>query len=770
MQLSNLTICYEGILRVYRNAVVAKIREAFTAHYPDDYNQRLRLQIGAEEWRKLEENCYRTRISGQLTSSVADDFDLLGVNHFFNVFEKHFEKIFPVPENADKVEKRADRKRVLEWTRTVKELRDPAAHPTEEDFSYEDAFVLLDCARRVLIQLKLHEPAREIKNLTTRLSGQGHILGEPLEAMLPPSESIVCDFVGREAELAVLWDWVANPTTRRWALSGAGGKGKTAIAYRLALDVRDKAPGTLQVVLWLSAKKRRFSEGETVAVPTPDFENLDSALNQILFQYGWIEEVSNGTEAKRARVLDLCDEFPALIVVDDIDTLDSTDEDVIEFFSFTVPQTASKVLLTSRRVIWGMANTTTQVEGFSASDVGRFITSRCQLFGMDRKIFDSSLVSEIRRVTEGSPLYIEDLMRLICVMPPAAATKAWGEKQGQAARQYALGRELEQLTREARQVLIAACFYSASVSFAELKAITGLGDSALMDSLSQLQGLFLVPKPTLIEGEARFEINVNIRTLVRETERKSEFYRSIEAAFKSVSGALPRVGRGDIAALIRQAVLLVKNGEEQQAEALLLRALEIYPNDPDLMGVLGFVYRRMQPPRYTDARAYFQRSHQLNSKTDEMYKHWAKMEMDLREWTKAAEAAESGLLKRPNSKQLAYLAGFARSRLGQEMTARVQHVSAKTEQIRSLDHFNRALDIVSSSAEDQELNALIYRGLAISAFELSDRDRVKSAFARWRRDFPGDPNLATEWDRISTKMGFIGDEIRPSDVARSAAL
>ena len=218
-----------------------------------------------------------------------------------------------------------------------------------------------------------------------------------------------------------------------------------------------------------------------------------------------------------------------------------------------------------------MANTTTQVEGFSESDVGRFITSRCQLFGMDRKMFEGSLVSEIRRVTQGSPLYIEDLMRLMCVTPPADAVKAWGNKQGQAAREYALGRELDQLTREARQVLIAACFYSASVSFPELKAVTGLGDSALMDSLSQLQGLFLVPKQTIIQGEARFEINVNIRTLVRETERKSELYRSIEAAFKSVSGALPRVGRGDIGALIRQAVLLVKNGEEQQAEALFFR-------------------------------------------------------------------------------------------------------------------------------------------------------------------------------------------------------
>ena len=152
-----------------------------------------------------------------------------------------------------------------------------------------------------------------------------------------------------------------------------------------------------------------------------------------------------------------------------------------------------------------------------------------------------------------------------------------------------------------------------------------------------------------------------------------------------------------------------------------------------------------------------------------MYKHWARMEMDLREWTKAAEAAETGLLKRPNSKQLAYLAGVARSRLGQEMTARVQNVSAKTEQLRFLDHFNKGLEIVSSNVEDQDLNALIYRGLAISAFELSDRDKTKNTFVRWRRDFPEDPNLAREWDRISVKMGLTRDDIYPSHAARAVA-
>lgn len=765
MQLSNLAVCYEGIQRIYRNAVVDMCRSALTAAFPVSYEAELRKPFSAEEWRGIEENCHRSRVSGQVSSAVRDDFDLLGVNHFFNLFERNYDLFFPIPKNADKVERRSDKKRVLEWARTVKELRDPASHPTEEDFSYEDAFMFLDCARRVLVQLKLHESAQILKNLAASLSGHGHVIGEPLEAALPASESIVCDFVGRERELRTLWEWVANPTSRRWALSGAGGKGKTAIAYKFALEVRDGAPDPLQAVLWLSAKKRRFAEGKIVSVPTPDFSNLDAALNQILFQYGWIEEIGKSIEAKRSRAIELFNEFPSLIIADDIDSIETSEEDVIEFFSFTLPQTRSKVLVTSRRVIWGMANTTTHVEGFSESDVGRFITSRCHMFELDRSLFDSRKVQEMLRITEGSPLYLEDLLRLMSVVPPQDAIVSWADKKGHAARQYALGRELELLSRDARHVLLAACFYPNAVSFEELKAITGHDGNSLTDSLSQLQGLFLVPRPKLIEGEARFEINVNVRALVQETEGKSELYRAVEAAYKSVSGALPRVGRGDIGALIRQAVLLVKNGEEQHAETLLQRALDLHPNDPDLIGVLGFVYRRMQPPRYTDARSCFARSHQLNNKTDEMHKHWARMEMDLREWTKAAEAAEKGLQKRPNSKQLAYLAGVARGRLGQEMLSRAQRVSAEEEHRKALTHLSYAFAQPSITQDDANIEPGIYRGIALSCFALGDRSGVCSVFSRWLKEHPDDINASSEWERISLRMGLSADDLEHNPIA-----
>jgi hypothetical protein len=175
-----------------------------------------------------------------------------------------------------------------------------------------------------------------------------------LEDRLPPRESVVSEFVGRHVELEELWRWFSDPTSRRWSLSGEGGKGKSALAYRFATEVKFKAPEPFQIVLWISAKQKRFDEGKIVIVNDPDFYDLDSALSRILVEYGWTEEADLGVERKRERALELLNSFPALLIVDDADTLEGKAEDAAEFFTFYVPQTKTKVLLTSRRVLFGM--------------------------------------------------------------------------------------------------------------------------------------------------------------------------------------------------------------------------------------------------------------------------------------------------------------------------------------------------------------------------------------------------------------------------------
>jgi hypothetical protein len=673
-----------------------------------------------------------------------------------NLFDAHYDLLGTYSTGADSAQKQKEKHTVLQWMKAIKNLRDPLSHPSDEDWSFEDAFILLDCARRALLRLALKDEAVRVQELMNELLGRpasANPQKEPLEDRLPASESIVTDFVGRERELARLWEWFDDPISRRWLLAGEGGKGKSAIAFQFGRQVKLRAPEPFQIVLWLSAKRRRFQEG-VITTTDADFNDCSSATSCLLRHYGWLEELEFDIERRKSRTLMLLNEFPALVIVDDVDSLEGEGEDAIEFFTLHVPQTKSKVLFTSRRVVFGMANVTTHVSGLTETDAERLISSQADRIGLDSRVFTKDVVREIIRVTEASPLYIGDLLRLLTIMPPEAAARMWQEKGGDEARKYALGRELDMLSSDAQQVLVAACVAPGPVSFPEIEAVTSLGETDVVGALGELQRLFLVPKPRLIEGEQRFEANVNTRMLVRAVLGLSDLYRRVETAHKTIAGRLPRVGRGDVFAIIRQAILHVRNHETGKAEALLLRALEKFPNDSDLHGVLGFVYKCWTPRRTTDARDRFRRAWQLRSPEEQMYRHWSRMEIGEGEWSKAAEAAERGLKFIHESRALLYLAGYARSRLGKEFKAGL-HEKAEQELRRAQGLLIRALNAQETpGAFEPSLTNDIYRALVLNLEALGDVQALPDFFDRWFDSCPNSPDARTESDRISRKMGL----------------
>lgn len=758
MTSDNHVTCYEAIQRIYRNSVVRFLRNKLRERFPTEWGKKLRSPFKQEEWETANMNALAARATGELGSEVRDDFDLLSVNHFFNLFDSYYDVMFEngvQGTSGGKKEKQA----LLGWTKTIKALRDPLSHPSEQDLSREDAFQLLDCARRVLLRLHLVDDAGKIQLLMNKVLGvtaSVDPLRSLLEDSLPPRESIVVGFVGRDNELEELRKWFQDPVARRWALAGEGGKGKSALAYNFALEVKQGAPQPYQAVLWLSAKKRRFVEGETVMIETPEFSDLDSALALLLTHYGWIEEVDNPTETKRKRVLELLNEFPALLVVDDIDSLESENENVIEFFSLHVPETSSKVLFTSRRTIFGMGGSTTHVSGFSGSEAEVFLVSRCRVMELDPALFVKKTVQDIVRITEGSPLFMEDLLRLATVKPMKEAIQLWQERGGEEARRYALGRECELLTGNARKMLLSAAIWPGPVSFAEIEGMTGASAETVTAALQELQKLFLVPKPRLIGGEERFELNVNTRSLVRDVYGSSEDYRRIQIAQKTISSGVPKTGRVAVGALIRQAMYLLRVFKYQESEELLLKGLTTHENNPDLIGVLGVIYKAWSPTtRLTDAREKFQRAWQLKNTRPEMYAHWCRMEIRDQEWTKATEAAGKGLKLLPNNRVLLYLSGYSRSRLAKEFLSGLHQGKAEKEMREARRALETALKASrESDAKDNSLNPDIYRALVLVCEMSSDLKSMRHYFELWKKEWPDDPDVVTEGQRVSRKYGF----------------
>jgi tetratricopeptide (TPR) repeat protein len=746
----NNALCYEGIQRQFRNTVVSFLRERMKAAFPNDHAVRLTKPFG-ENWGKAAKNATDARAQGGTSTQIKDDFDLLGVNHFYTLFEEYYDKLFSSSAGHPANRPKPSKPKLLGNLKGIKDSRDPLSHPVEEEVSYEEAFGLLNDAKQVLIALGMAEKAEEITKIVAALADAGEEPLAPPIVRLPTQDSVYIDFVGREAILSELRLWYKDPYNRRCNLAGDGGKGKSAVAYRYVQSVAQSA-SDFKILIWLSAKRRKFQQGDVVTIEAPDFTDADSAVNRLLREFGALkEDLTRPLGDKRRLLLEYLDTFPAFLVIDDIDTV-LDDYQVVGLFTSEIPNTRSCVLLTSRRDIPGTRSIT--VEGFTSPEAEQFIRSRILLYGLVADAFPATVIKDICRVCDRSPLYIDDLMRLVKVMDVGKAIAMWGEKQGDEARKYALQRELEKLSSEAKKVLIAAAVSDEPVSFAEIQGVLNIGEDRVISCLTELQTLFLMPKPSLVEGEQRFQINANTKKLVRLVEGSSDLYARIDASSKALRGKSPDVGRGVVSALIRQAYFLITSGKYPEAETLMLNSIQKYPQIADLEGFIGFLYRKWD--RFADARTHFEAAYKLKCKNEDTYRHWVKMELSQKEWTRAIEAADKCLKVLPDFYEMKHFKTDALLKLGLDFSARIQREKAERLWRQAVEEIKLALKSPDSVEFcERDISAQMYRTLVICLDLLGDIRALNQFFNQWKAEHPDDPNVAKQADFIGRKRGAV---------------
>jgi tetratricopeptide (TPR) repeat protein len=744
----NNALCYEGIQRHFRNTVVSFLRERMKAAFPNEHAVRLTKPFG-EDWGKAAKNATDSRAQGGTSTQIKDDFDLLGVNHFYSLFEQYYDKLFSAAAGHPADRPKPSKPKLLGNLKGIKDSRDPLSHPVEEEVSYEEAFGLLNDAKQVLIALGMNDSAQEIAKLVSALTDYNEEPPAGPIMRLPTQDSVYIEFVGREGLLDELRQWYLDPYNRRCTLAGDGGKGKSAVAYRYAQSLAQTV-SDFKVVIWLSAKRRKLQQGAVVLIEAPDFIDADSAVNRLLREFGAVEEdLKKALAEKRQLLLEYLNTFPAFLIIDDIDTV-LEDYQVVGLFTSEIPNTRSCVLLTSRRDIPGTRSIF--VDGFTPPEAEQFIRSRVSLYGLAADSFSPAVIKSISRVCDHSPLYIDDLMRLVKVMDVSKAIAIWEEKQGDEARKYALQREMERLSSGAKKVLIAATVTDEPVSFAEIQGVLNIGEDRLISCLTELQTLFLMPKPSLVEGEQRFQINTNTKKLVRLVEGGSDLYARIETSSKALRGKLPDVGRGVISALIRQAYFLMTSGKYAEAETLMLNAIKKYPQIADLEGFIGFLYRKWD--RIADARIHFEEAYKLRCKNEDTYRHWVKMELSQKEWTRAIEAADQCLKVLPDFYEMKHFKTDALLKLGLDFTARLQREKAERLWRQAVEELKLALKSPDAVKPGElAISAQMYRTLIICLDLLGDLRALNQCFKQWQLEHPDDPNVAKQAAFISRKRG-----------------
>src|SRR5437763_4041619 len=426
-------------LRIFRNAFLAYTRDRLGPAFGDSLDAEIQ-SLFKKEWDEIERSATIAREAGFVSRAPIDSLDHLSVNHCPQLIEKYWTFLCPKPEPNSDTCKRI-RSHLVALSRDLVGIRNPISHSPQEALSLRDTLRYLDSAARLLDVLELPE-AEEVQKIWSglvRQEGSDNISPPATLDTLPSREVITNDFIGRTNELADLWRWLGDDARKVWALVGDGGKGKTTIAYEFATQVRQSlAEYSLQGVLWLTAKQRRYIDGEIVSTHSADFFDLESALDWVLTALGWGEYQSLDPDEKLARCLELLREFPMLVVADDVDSIEKENERAVEFFALNVPQTGSKVLVTSRREVFGRGSCTTSVTGMTHEQVGELVHRRASEIGLDRSKISTRVLRQIAAATDGSPLYIEDLLRLAHFYSLDQAVDQWIGRRGDAAREYAL--------------------------------------------------------------------------------------------------------------------------------------------------------------------------------------------------------------------------------------------------------------------------------------------------------------------------------------------
>ncbi|MGI8669238.1 MAG: NB-ARC domain-containing protein [Aridibacter sp.] len=710
----NNTICYQGIQRIFRNVIIDFIRVKMVEIYPDDYLDRLKKPF-IKEWDKIKFYAEDIRKKGIIEAPIKDDFDILGVNNFYNLFQAEYDEFGIKPLITESLERKAQKQALLGWLKNITDNRNAISHPVEAEFTYDDTELLLLNALKVLKHLEFEKEVAQIQELRNQLRKKEFDIDEnkdPLESELPPKESVVVEFIGRDEELELLEKWIKDTESRTWALAGDGGKGKSALAYNFAVNVKKNAFKPFDIVFWLSAKKRKFVAGEIVDITNPDFHDLESAIDKILQYYGFNEDINNKLDIKKTTVKELLEKFPAFIVIDDIDSLEGEELNANRFFSFDVAMTRSKVLFTSRRIIFGLEPITTTVKGFEGADAEDFIKSRCELMKLDYSSLNKK-INKIIEVTDGSPLYIEDLLRWTLSQGNInKAIELWKNRGGDVAREYALQRECEALTDNALKVLFASCIFPEPITFDDIQKITEFNEEIVSASLRELQKLFLVSTPILLEDFLTFEVNLNIKMLVEACYKRNSKYNQVKHSYKSIYKDTNKPDNKEVGAVIRQAMLYIRNNEFELAKELIDKALNKYKNNPDLIGILGFIFKTWQPnKRITDARESFRRAAQLDSKKEDLFKHWCEMELDENEWENAIDVAKKGICVNPESKILHYYLAESYIRKGGNQQSSLFREKALKNFYQAREVLDSALKIRTKNNEDDSITVKIYKSL-----------------------------------------------------------
>jgi tetratricopeptide (TPR) repeat protein len=465
-----------------------------------------------------------------------------------------------------------------------------------------------------------------------------------------PDRNIICPQVmGRKDALEHLWRWLPDDLSHVKVLAGEGGIGKSSIAYEFADQVSLLDRQVFSQVIWLSAKKRQFRPltNSYHDMTETHFGAYDELLDRICdFLAVTDAERAESTRSKKLRLIKQGFEvMPSLVVVDDIDSLEDTEQKQALELGFLLSGTKTKLLLTTRNNIIYSGDICYTVRGIEKFEFPSFFEALMVRFPSPTRARPKPAdIERIWEASKGSPLFAESILRLLAYQTVGEAIANWKGAAGDDVRKAALLREIMQLSSESRRILLALALLS-EASLSELSEVTGYEASRIAAATQSLSSLFLVEAPKL-GGESRIRVSETTGRLVLSIRRElAADHVHIEKVIKdfrvSAADGQKRSGNKIVGAAILQASALERQGRVSEALATLDFALRKTPKGKrgDILAYIGHLHLQKNPPDFDLSRKACREALNEGCLRRGLFETWFNAEWELENYPGTEEVA-----------------------------------------------------------------------------------------------------------------------------------
>jgi len=439
-----------------------------------------------------------------------------------------------------------------------------------------EALEVYQAGRTALVEELGIEPGRPLRELHQAILQQDPAL-DPAAAVEPAAEPSRGVFVGRDAELAELLGGLEDALAgsgRLFLLVGEPGIGKSRLADELLARGRGRgarilvgrcweAGGAPAYWPWVQSLRAYVRESDATTLRSllgaggPELAQILPELRRHLPELPASPALES--EGARFRLFDATADFlrnaserrPIVLFLDDLHAADEPSLLLLQFVARELASTRILILGTYRDVdpLPGQPLTATLAEvtrepgtrrlslaGLSEQDVADYIDLTAS------EIASPELVAALHEETDGNPLFVGEIVRLLAVEGVQSDSGAELRLVIPESVREVIGRRLGHLSDECNRVLVLASVLGREFALDALAHMAGVSEEQLLDALDEAMTARVVSDVPGASGRLRFA-HVLIRdTLYEEltTVRRVRLHRlaieAVEAVYGEESG------------------------------------------------------------------------------------------------------------------------------------------------------------------------------------------------------------------------------------------